>query len=71
MEAGACLRGDVVCGDLLAAMGARVAEVEIAVGHAGEKFDDEGNLVDENVRTELEDAISTLFAEIDPVLVAA
>jgi chromate reductase len=54
---------------VLAAMGARVAEVEIAVGHAGEKFDDQGNLVDENVRTELSDAISTLLAEIDPVLV--
>ena len=56
---------------VLAAMGARVAEVEIAVGHAAEKFDDEGRLVDENVLAELADAISTLVAELDPALVAA
>jgi len=56
---------------VLGAMGARVAEVEIAVGHAGEKFDDDGNLLDENVRAELEDAVSTLRAETDPVRVAA
>jgi chromate reductase len=56
---------------VLAAMGARVAEVEVAVGHATEKFDDDGNLLDENVRVELADAISTLVAESNPVLVAA
>ncbi len=55
---------------VLAAMGARVADVEIAVGHAGEKFDDEGRLVDENVRGELSDAISTLVAEASPALAA-
>jgi chromate reductase len=56
---------------VLAAMGARVAEVEVAVGHAADKFDDDGNLLDENVRVELADAISTLFADLDSVLVAA
>ena len=56
---------------VLAAMGARVAEVEIAVGHAAEKFDDEGRLIDENVQAELADAFSTLVAELDPALVAA
>jgi chromate reductase len=56
---------------VLAAMGARVAEVEITVGHAADKFDDDGNLLDENVRAELADAISTLLAELDPVRVAA
>src|SRR6266700_2316308 len=45
---------------VLAAMGARVAEVEIAVGHAADKFDDDGNLLDENARTQLADALSTL-----------
>src|SRR5579872_1647836 len=55
---------------VLAAMGARVVEVEMAVGHAGDKFDTDGNLLDENVRVELGDAISTLRAEVDPVLVA-
>jgi chromate reductase len=56
---------------VLAAMGARVAEVEVAVGHATNKFDDDGNLLDENVRVQLADAISTLVAETVPVLVAA
>ena len=56
---------------VLAAMGARVAEVEVTVGHAADKFDDDGNLLDENVRVELADAISTLLAELDSVLVAA
>ena len=55
---------------VLAAMGARVAEVEVAVGHATDKFDD-GNLLDENVRVQLTDAVSTLVAETNPVLVAA
>ena len=31
-------------------MGARVAEVEVAVGHAAEKFDDDGRLADDDVR---------------------
>jgi chromate reductase, NAD(P)H dehydrogenase (quinone) len=56
---------------VLAAMGARVAEVEVAVGHAAEKFDEEGRLLDDGVRTELADAISTLLAELEPALVAA
>jgi chromate reductase len=56
---------------VLAAMGARVAEVEVAVGRAGEKFDADGRLVDEDVRQELRDALATLTAETQPVLVAA
>jgi len=50
---------------VLAAMGARVAEVEVAVGRAGEKFDDEGFLVDEEIRQQLADAMATLAAEIE------
>ena len=45
---------------VLAAMGARVAEVEVAVGQAAEKFDADGRLVDEEVREQLRDAIATL-----------
>ena len=56
---------------VLAAMGARVAEVEVAVGHAAEKFDDEGRLVDDGVREQLADAVATLLAELEPALVAA
>jgi chromate reductase len=56
---------------VLAAMGARVVEVEIAVGRAPEKFDDEGRLVDDEVREQLRDALSVLIAETRPVALAA
>ena len=56
---------------VLAAMGARAAEVEIAVGHAAEKFDEDGLLVDDAVREQLGDALATLCAEVRPALVAA
>src|SRR5919202_3747817 len=35
---------------VLGAMGARVTDAELAVGHAAEKFDDEGRLADDDVR---------------------
>jgi len=57
---------------VLAAMGARVSEVEVAVGHADEKFDDQGELIDETVRTELADALAVLTADTSaPALAAA
>jgi chromate reductase len=56
---------------VLAAMGARVAAVELAIGHATEKFDDEGRLLDEELHAQLADAISTLLGELEPALVAA
>jgi len=56
---------------VLAAMGARVAEVEVAVGRAQDKFDAGGRLVDEDVREQLRDALATLAAETRPVLAAA
>src|SRR2546430_3505590 len=56
---------------VLAAMGARVAEVEVAVGHATEKFDDEGLLLDDQVPRELADALTTLRAEVQPLTPAA
>ncbi len=56
---------------VLAAMGARVAEAELAVGHAHEKLDDEGRLVDDDVREGLREALDLLLAEISPVEVAA
>ena len=46
---------------VLGAMGARVTEVEMAVGHAHEKFDDAGNLLDEDVRRELQDSLQLLL----------
>jgi chromate reductase len=56
---------------VLAAMGARVAEVEVAVGRAQDRFDDEGNLLDDEIRDLLRDALATLSAETRPVLAAA
>ena len=56
---------------VLAAMGARVADVEVAVRRVEEKLDAEGRLTDDTVRIELEDALATLLAEAKPVLVAA
>ena len=49
---------------VLATMGARVAEVEVAVGHATEKFDEQGLLVSDETRRELADALATLLAEL-------
>ena len=56
---------------VLAAMGARVAEVEVAVGRAQDRFDEHGNLLDDDVRDLLLDALATLSAETRPVLAAA
>ncbi len=56
---------------VLAAMGARVAEVEVAVGHAADKFDEHGSLVDDDLRELLGDALSTLRAEVCVDLVVA
>jgi chromate reductase len=56
---------------VLGAMGARVTDVELAVGHAAEKFDDEGTLADDDVRETLRDALATVLAEVGPVAAAA
>jgi chromate reductase, NAD(P)H dehydrogenase (quinone) len=56
---------------VLGAMGARVTDVELAVGHAAEKFDDQGRLADDDVRQGLRDGLDTLLAEVSPALAAA
>ena len=56
---------------VLAAMGARVVDVEVAVGHAPEKFDADGRLVDEDVREQLRDAVAASLAETEARAVAA
>ena len=48
---------------VLAAMGARVTDAELAVGHASEKLDD-GRLADDDVRQGLRDALQTLIASV-------
>src|SRR5919202_4037158 len=55
---------------VLGAMGSRVAEVEVAVGHAMEKFEN-GVLVDDAVRLQLREAVEVLAAAASPEQVAA
>jgi chromate reductase len=55
---------------VLGAMGSRVTEAELSVGHAMDKFDEDGRLVDDDVRQGLRDALATLAAEV-PSAVAA
>ena len=52
---------------VLGTMGARVAEAELAVGHAHEKLDENGRLADDDVRQGLREAFETLLAEVSPV----
>jgi len=56
---------------VLGAMGARVIDVEVAVGHVAEKFNPDGELVDPTVRQELRDALQAVQAELDTSLAAA
>jgi chromate reductase len=56
---------------VLGAMGSRVTEAELAVGHAHDKFDEHGNLIDDDVRQGLRDALGVLVAEAQPAAVAA
>jgi len=48
---------------VLGAMGARVVDFEIALGHADEKFDEAGSLLDDDVRQSLREAIDSALAE--------
>src|SRR6476469_815301 len=45
---------------VLAALGARVVDGEVAVGHAHERFDADGRLVDDQLREQLADVVATL-----------
>jgi chromate reductase len=57
---------------VLAATGARVIDGEVAVGHAPQRFDEQGRLADENLREELAEVVETLAdAARARVLVAA
>jgi chromate reductase len=47
---------------VLAATGARVVEGEVAVGHAPNRFDEDGRLVDENLLEQLEEVVAGLVA---------
>jgi chromate reductase, NAD(P)H dehydrogenase (quinone) len=49
---------------VLAAMGARVVEAEVAVGHAPTRFDEAGRLVDEDIREQLAGLLDVLLAAV-------
>jgi chromate reductase, NAD(P)H dehydrogenase (quinone) len=49
---------------VLASMGARVVEGEVAVGHAPTRFDEDGSLVDNQLREQLQETIGALAAQI-------
>ena len=48
---------------VLSATGARVVDGEVAVGHAPTRFDEEGRLVDEDLRQQLAEVVTLLHAE--------
>jgi len=49
---------------VLATAGARVVDAEVAVGHAPQRFDGDGELLDENLKEQLQEAADTLLAEL-------
>ena len=56
---------------VLGASGARVVDAEVAVGHAHERFDEEGRLNDSSLEQALEDTVTLVLAELAPESVAA
>jgi chromate reductase, NAD(P)H dehydrogenase (quinone) len=56
---------------VLGTIGARVVDADVAVGHAHEKFDGDGELVDEAICEQLGEVVELLLAELSPRLVAA
>ena len=47
---------------VLAAIGARVVEGEVAVGHADTRFDEQGRLIDDDLREQLAEVVDGLIA---------
>jgi chromate reductase, NAD(P)H dehydrogenase (quinone) len=46
---------------VLGAIGARVSEAEVAVGNAGERFDENGRLNEPNLEQEVQEVVATLL----------
>ena len=49
---------------VLAATGARVAEAELPVGHAQTRFDEDGRLIDDEIREQLREVLDLLVQEV-------
>jgi chromate reductase, NAD(P)H dehydrogenase (quinone) len=56
---------------VLAAIGARVVEGDVAVGHAPSRFDESGRLTDDQTREQLAEVLLALVAEARPAESAA
>jgi chromate reductase len=56
---------------VLGTTGARVTEVELAVGHAHEHLDDDGHPIDPAQADALHDSVLILLGEVQPLAVAA
>jgi chromate reductase, NAD(P)H dehydrogenase (quinone) len=56
---------------VLSATGARVLGDEVAVGHAQTRFDDDGHLVDDELREQLGEVVAALVAEVSTALFLA
>lgn len=56
---------------VLAASGARVVEGDLAVGHAHERFDADGNLVGDDLREQMRAVLAEVVAQATPADVAA
>jgi chromate reductase, NAD(P)H dehydrogenase (quinone) len=48
---------------VLGAIGARVTEGEVAVGRAGERFDENGRLIEPNFEQEVHEVVTTLLSD--------
>jgi chromate reductase, NAD(P)H dehydrogenase (quinone) len=51
---------------VLGAIGARVTDGEVAVGQAGERFDENGRLSEPNLEQEVHEVIATLLSDAQP-----
>jgi chromate reductase len=56
---------------VLAAIGARVIDVELPAAQAHERFDEHGRFIDEELRSKLEEIVEMLVAEAEPQLAAS
>jgi chromate reductase len=56
---------------VLGSIGARVVAAEVAVAHAHESFDEDGTLVDDDIRAGLAEALRELIQAAQPVVIAA
>src|SRR5205814_10283613 len=56
---------------VLAAIGARVVDGEVAVGHAPTRFAEDGRLEDEQLEEQLQETINALLAEAEARALAA